>query len=353
MQTTIADILRGLKVGQLQSVGVMQMIPLLLDDEDVESEMFLTPDKCHMATSDYGTLTGNNTYDEEAIIVPLNYALAVKERAQDHAMTTAGIILPKSNKVYNNAKCVQPNQCGTITPGFHDFSILPMPLRETAIKMINDHEMSSLWDPFSRFNNDMGVNDTDRDGGSGLAAFLRTFEDDLDTFIAQFEPATAQMGAVILIDGRIAGIERAPSRTYWKKIWSPIIRNCYGSMSIWYAKKKMDDPTKPPKTRIAIDPSRCGTIDLLMEEIVAVEAKEDRMVTDIVRNMISDDLKGKVEDSVNTKGYNHSVVTYSNKQIIGQTIQGNVSDAVEYASFIAKESWMNSAPWASAKPLTI
>jgi hypothetical protein len=54
---------------------------------------------------------------------------------------------------------------------------------------------------------------------------------------------------VILVGGKIAGIERAPSADFWKALWTPLVRICYGSLALKVAElRKTPPPTRVPLT---------------------------------------------------------------------------------------------------------
>lgn len=220
---TIAEILRGAEAGRMQSVGYMQVIPLVSDLQDLN---FTSPKEAVVGTSTYGTMRFENPSDG-ILIVPTHAGYIVKQKAQNHAMAHTGIVKRKGQRAYDTAMCVQQSQGGYITKGAHKLSILPFSLREKALELKNEKQYGKLWNAISDFNKSLGVR-----GGGHLEYFLNHFQKELDQFVAEFECVPKQVGAIILIDGDIVGIERAPNYAYWKAIWPALIRECYGSRAI-------------------------------------------------------------------------------------------------------------------------
>ena len=89
---TIANILRGCEAGMMQSVGVMQVIPLLSDMED---DRFVSPNQALVSTRGYGSLVFENPTDV-LMLIPCHTGYVVKQAAQDHAMAQAAFVA--SNK---------------------------------------------------------------------------------------------------------------------------------------------------------------------------------------------------------------------------------------------------------------
>ena len=57
-----------------------------------------------------------------------------------------------------------------------------------------------------------------------------------------------EVGAIVLVGGEVVGIERTPSSAFWRAVWGPLIRVCYGSLAIQVA----TETTSPPVTRVPL-----------------------------------------------------------------------------------------------------
>lgn len=223
---TLEEILYGVGCGRSQSVGNMEVIPLV-DEGDIQDEN-LGPPEVEVGTSDYGTVNLRNDM-EQPTIVPPGAGWVVKEAAQDHAIGGGTLIGPGKSKRIDTARCIQSRQSGTITRGKHEMLILPAQLRTQALALRKRHGYSELWDALARFNAGYGrVNGDER----SLAPFLQHFKSQLDQFVAEFELVPKQIGAIVLVNGALVGIELAPNERYWAAVWTPLIRVCYGSWSI-------------------------------------------------------------------------------------------------------------------------
>ena len=112
---TIAEILRGTEAGRMQSVGYMQVIPLV---SDLQDEAFGTPNDAIVGTKGYGSLDFENR-GKGILIVPTHAGYIVSQSAQNHAMSHAGILKKGAKRTYNTAMCIQQSQGGYINKGKH------------------------------------------------------------------------------------------------------------------------------------------------------------------------------------------------------------------------------------------
>lgn len=234
---TLDDILFGVGHGRAQSVGNMEVIPLV--DEDGIQDENLGPPEVEVHTVDYGDVRLRNPSDEPTIVPP-GAGWVVKEAAQDHAIGGGKLIGPGKDKRVDTAMCIQSNQGGTISRGAHEMLILPAQLRTRALAMRKDHGYEKLWPHLAHFNSGYGIGDD-----QALAPFLKHFKGQLDQFVAEFELVPNQIGAIVLVNGAIVGIELAPNERYWAAVWTPLIRICYGSWSI-RMREGMQGPNRRP-----------------------------------------------------------------------------------------------------------
>ena len=203
----VADVLHGCTPGRIQSVGYMQVIPLV---SELSDDRFVSPveGEAEVFTTSYGTLGFRNPGDC-VLIVPCHAGYVVKQAAQDHAMAHAGVVQSAGERSFNTAMCVQASQGGLIQRGSYRMLILPYALRERALEVRTETRFNKLWDAIAQFNQEMGVQ-----AHGHLDFFLKHFEKELDEFVAEFECVPRQIGAIILVDDQVVGVERArPTRT--------------------------------------------------------------------------------------------------------------------------------------------
>ena len=331
---TLSDILKGCTPGKIQSVGIMQIIPLISEMSD---DKYISPSsgKVKVSTSGYGNLNIDNRENNKTVIVPAQAAYVVKEAAQDHAIPHTGFVKGKQTKLFNTAACIQSSQGGYISSGEHKMIILPYPLREEAHKSRKTIQYSKLWNSIEKLNSRAKA----KNSGGHLNYFLESFEKQLDQFVAEFEPVDKQVGAIIMINGRIVGIERTPSYEYWLSIWPALFRECYGSLAFLEAKEVKGNI---PNTRIPL--RKATSLKDLKEALSEATNKEYERVKEVVESISSISLMAKqdnCEDSMVVDSLEH-------KRFIGQVVKDG--DKIVYASLIATSDWRKNEDWYEAEP---
>ncbi|QEG39380.1 ARPP-1 family domain-containing protein [Roseimaritima ulvae] len=340
----VREVLRGCEAGRLQSVGYMQVIPLV---SDLNDDRFVSPVQCDAAvyTTSYGTLGFRNTSDS-VMIVPCHAGYVVKQHAQDHAMAHAGVVDAAGDRRYDTAACIQASQGGFIKKGSYRMLILPHALREHALQKRGEKNYQKLWDDISVFNQRFGVN-----GQGHLEYFLKAFKKELDEFVAEFECVPRQVGAIVLVDDRVVGIERAPSHAYWQSIWPSLIRECYGSLAIEAAKANGDRaPDRSPRVQLPVE---IASLDELESLITEIASQEDERARSTVRDLLDEPLDLQYEEAVSDRrvGANVSIDTATSQHFTGQVIRDG--DKIVYASLPATSAFVKSQEWTRAKPFAI
>ncbi len=268
MATSIEDILRGRHVGRMQSVGHMQVIPILGEDDNTWSE----PD-VSVGNTNYGHVNVRNESGHRTIVPP-GAAFVSPDKSQDHAVGDGSIVPGKGAVDFNTARCIQDSQGGLLRRQKGIMTILPASLRTQAIKLeATGSSYSSLWGPIRTHNEKYGL----RKGGH-LNYFLDEFGKQLDEFVAEFELLDGQIGAIVLVDGKIAGVEVTPNQTYWKYVWTPLIRVCYGSLAL-LARKKLGE--RPPATRSPLEVLGAG-----LDDIRAALRKAEKAAHEVVESVV-------------------------------------------------------------------
>ncbi len=336
---TLAEVLRGTEASRVQSVGYMQVIPLT---SDLTDDRFVSPAEVGVGvtTTHYGTLVFDNSEDT-LLIVPCHTGYVVQESAQDHAMAHAGLVKARDKRAFDTARCVQQTQGGLIRSGHYQMIILPFALREQALKDRNSKGYDKLWGAIAGFNREMGI-----EGASHLEYFLERFGRELDEFVAEFECVPHQVGAIILIDDHVVGIERAPSHAYWQSVWPALIRECYGSLAIQVARSKGETPPAPPGTRVPL-PEEIGSLDDLGRAVEEIAAEEESRVRSLVRELLDERLTLTADEEI--EGLN--LETLEPGRFVGQVVRDG--ERIVYASILSSKRWLQGRRWAGAKPFTI
>lgn len=344
--TTIRDVLQGCEVGRIQTVGTMQIIPLVLE-EDLQDDRFATPDIVRVGTSNYGSMDFSNP-SGKPLLLPSQVGYVVKSRAQDHAMATAGIVPPKSRQTWDNAMCIQQTQDGLISHGEHQMLILPLALRRPALeKRGQRNSYNKLWREISSYNSSQGV----RAVGE-LVHYIQGYERQMDQFIAEFELVDNQVGAIILINGEVVGVERAPSHVYWKSVWEPLLRVCYGSAAIAASKQAQNTETVL-KTRVPLEVMDLSDMDSLCDALEDTERKQNELVKRQVRRLLDDVFEHSTEQRAPSRGARAEIRTLKNSQFVGQVAMDMTSGGILYASLVVADGWDDRKGWKLSKRFEI
>tara|TARA_B100000609_G_scaffold199683_1_gene206436 strand:+ start:15085 stop:16158 length:1074 start_codon:yes stop_codon:yes gene_type:complete len=335
---TIGDLLHGTQPGSMQSVGLMQVIPLT---STLEDDRFISPMEANVWTEGYGQLSFENP-SSQTLLIPTHTGFIVKQKAQDHAMAHAGLIGPKKQKLYKTAMCVQATQGGMISKGPHKMMILPHSLREKALHVRKETNYDKLWQDISQFNDKNGQQEV-----GDLVLFTNAFKEQLDQFVAEFECVPDQVGAIILLAGQVVGIERAPSVQYWRSIWSALIRECYGSKAIELTRELGKD-VPLPETRVPLQTEQVHTLDDLAQALKAAQRAEDEIAKERVRELLDIPVDAEQEDE--TLGELH-VQTIKSELFVGQLVRDK--ERICYASLINSEDLAKRRKWQKANAFSI
>ena len=332
---TVGDLLRGCAPGTVQTVGYMTVVPLL---SDIEDDRFALPGEARISTTGYGNLNVKNPAGKP-LLLPAGATYIVAQKAQNHAIPHLGLVKAKAAALFDTAMCVQQSQGGMIVEGPHELSILPVVLREKGHAARKTRNFQRLWPSIAEFNARAGV----VGGGGHLEKFYDKFNTQLEQFVAEFEPVEKQVGAIILINGKVAGVERCPSTAYFRSVWRPLIRECYGSMAVVEAQK--GQPVVP-KTRVRVRPAR--TLDDLEDALAEAEAAERQKVAALVNTLAGIPLARTVDEAgdLTVDGLGGG-----SDPFVGQSVRDGAQ--VVYASVVAAEKWQQKDEWLFAAPFAM
>ncbi len=330
----VRDLLRGCTAGRLQSAGNMQVLPLC---SDLQDERFVAPDVAFVSTAGYGNLVVRNP-EPRALLVPCAATWIVAQKAQNHALPHAGYVKGHEKKQFSTAVCVQQGQGGYIGEDRHEMMLLPFPLREQAHAIRRETSFSRLWPAIAEFNREAGL-ETEQQVGH-LEFFFDRYRAELDTFVAQFEPVPGQVGCVVLVGGKVVGLERTPSHAYFRAVFKALVRECYGSLALVEARRQAE----PPATRQPLRPvtSRADLLAALAE----VEAEERRRVAGLVEEMLAVELARQAEEEGELV-----IEALGEEPFVGQMIRDG--DRVVYASLVATRRWRQDQDWLLARPFSM
>jgi len=314
---TVEQILAGTTVGRMQSVGQMAVVPIL---EEGGGDTPFSPPDLEASTSNYGTLHVRNRSDRPTIVPP-GAAWVTSQRAQDHTTGGGALVSAGERRTIDTASCIEESQGGMISKA-GEMIILPAGLRATALAQRNQSGYSKLWPDIKRFNGEFGISQR----GGHLVYFLEQFEKELDQFVAEFERIPNQVGAIILVAGRVVGIERAPSVAFWEKLWTPLVRVCYGSLALKTARSGAGVPATRQPLSVTVR-SLEGVQRALEQAAVAAKA----LVTTTVEALGARQLTAARADQTLA---GNSLLTLASRDYAGQIVRQDTGETV-YASICA------------------
>lgn len=349
MKTTIKDCLHSCVPGISQTVGYMQVIPLI---SEVSFDGFISFRELEYRSSQYGIVCIENPLRKKSI-VPRGTDILIKKGAQDHAILETQLFNAK-RKEYTvlNAVCIQNTQSGHfVGPDTKDVSILPYFLREVSFDIkqcikygkkynYQNSGYGRFWGAVAEFNSQFGI----EHNRAYISDFIEKMAKELDENIAHFERIYQQRGAIILIDGDVIGIEVAPSYEYWKDEWEPLVRETYGSFAIQYRQLYGEAPFPKTRERLSSDVS---TLQEIEKELKRVFKKEQINVKTIIRDLMKLSLELTKTDNLD------SLQSYDikNDRFVGNIVKDD--DAIVYVSLMSKKTWFDHRNFHNAKEFTI
>ena len=335
----VKDLLRGCEVGGVQTVGVMSVIPLVSDVQDLN---YLSPKGLKIGTTNYGTMEFKNE-QELPVIIPTGVSYLTKRAGQDHAMCTPGFVGAGRHKKYDNAACIQQSQGGRISLQEHAMNFVPWSLREYIMQVNTEKSYGKLWSSISNYNSTVGLAQQGH-----LEYFYDTFKEQLEEFVAQFELVRDQVGAIILINGSVFGVERAPSAKYFEDIFQPLIRDYYGGVAIQISRGMNYTMGTDHKIRFPIDSTKVSDIESLKEQLAKANNKEISNIKDIARAIMEQEVViAKTLEEISDK----EIVQLSTQQFGGDAFfQGEFPI---YSSLFSKKEYLKNQKWFKSKEFSI
>lgn len=318
----------------VQSILNMQVVCLTTDKEYSMDERFGNPlTALRSSNSGYGEMTFVNS-DNKEVIIPTQMAVMTKQHAQNHGMTKAGYVSPRSTARYTDAGCVEGSQPGYFS-NTQEFRLIPLSMREMVFDaMENGEGYSRIYPAIERLGRD-----TQSNTSNYLDRYFNKYDKKLEQFIAHFERPKNLIGIIVLVDGEILAIDKFPSFTYAEQVWEMMIRDCYGSVAIMANinnKNTMNEFSKTYEEIKAI--SRSSVVELL--EKVMKETKE-RMTKDVA-DKIHELMEVSFEATRDTNGQPQSTTSPKSYMLKGNGYVGQVIEESEFnhlVSIVKRESF--------------
>ncbi|MBO0782675.1 MAG: hypothetical protein J2P37_28000 [Ktedonobacteraceae bacterium] len=228
-QITFPGLLKGLVPGQLQSWGLLDVIPLFLANEAGNGRSRFVSPLEHLklvSVPTYGTLTLQNASKSGALIAPMHIGF-FQPGAQNHATSRVLLFGPGETLTVKDAFCIQASQGGLLQEAQQRFIVLPLGLRKAALAARGKEGYSRLWRDIDGYNRRYGIA-----RGGHLERFLRPYFHRLMRFRHTLELLPGQVGAAYFVAGNLVGVEVAPNVDYWQDIGPILNIYCYGAAAL-------------------------------------------------------------------------------------------------------------------------
>ncbi|AFY58757.1 hypothetical protein Riv7116_6421 [Rivularia sp. PCC 7116] len=222
--------LSAYRFGIPQKSGIMTVIPIF--GSNVENANKFAPPLSGLKLTQvrgYGNMEITN-HSQGIAILPLHMGY-IQDKAQNHALCRSAFIAQGQKLMFEDACCVQSGQGGFLEEREQWFFILPLFLREEALKLQGQKSYSKLWNAISRLNQYFGLQN--RGHLEQILSRKRAF---LTQYQSRFELLRGQTGALFILGDKLAGIEIAPNAAYFQEVWMSLVCFCYGVAAMYFDK---------------------------------------------------------------------------------------------------------------------
>jgi hypothetical protein len=257
--------------GAPQRSGAMTVVPLFGRDANGRFAPPLSGLKLS-AVKGYGNMELENHSRTATAIVPLHMGY-VQHGAQNHALCRSAFIGPGQKLMFKDACCVQQAQGGYLKEKEQWFFILPLQVRADALSGRGAVGYGKLWPTITKMNKAFGFMEAGH-----LEQLISRQRGYLTQYQSRFELLPGQTGAIFVVDGRLAGVEVAPSAAYFEEVWMPLVCFAYGGAAMYVetvAKKpRSKRPALAGKTvaaiRRSLDEERLALADEVRRALLGV-----------------------------------------------------------------------------------
>jgi hypothetical protein len=199
-------------------------------------------------------------------------------------------------------------------------------------------DFRKFWGNISTLNTALGLPECE----GHLNKLFTHLDKELQQFVAEFETIPGQIGALIIINGKLQGVEIAPSPEYWDSVWEPLIRFSYGPEAVLVARHLGPDGAHQAmlnRPRLQCDnPSSIEDIENALRKL---RSEEKARVEAEVESHLETVLVFDVDEEAMAAGISYSLGS-SYGQFIGQVVVDD--DYVVYASMVCSEQVSRRAP---------
>jgi hypothetical protein len=212
--------------GPVQQSGPLSVLPVFGPEHDGRFASPLTGLKLGGVVRGYGNVELHNTSSRGVAIVPLHVGY-IQDRAQNHALCRSALVGAGQKRLFDDACCVQQSQGGYLESKEQWFFVLPLSLREEALRLRGQKNYGKLWPAIARLNQRLGMEDRGH-----LEQVLCRRRPVLTQYQSRFELLPGQTGALFFLHDRLVGVEIAPGADWFEEVWMPLVCFCYGAAAL-------------------------------------------------------------------------------------------------------------------------
>jgi hypothetical protein len=306
---SFSGLLNELAMGQPQSWGLLDMVPLLPTEQRKGNDQFVPPlQQLHLVrVHSYGTLELENTAHEGVLIAPMHVGF-FQPGAQNHATSRVLILDADEHLVVDDCFCIQQSQGGYLAEAQQRFIVLPLGLRRTALELRGEKEFTRLWENIDAFNRRYGIA-----RGGHLERFLRPNFHRLIPLRHAFEVLPQQVGAAYFVAGRLVGVEVAPNVAYWSDVGPILTMYCYGAAALQAERHQLQS------TRAPLNLDGLANLDDLAQRLQQARSQDEATYRSGLETFAQDTWKYNPEEG--KKGL--EVLSLASQEWVGQIVRSN------------------------------
>lgn len=318
MPTTVD--LSSYNIGMPQQSGVMTVLPVFGSGTTGKYSSPLSGLKLSKVKG-YGNVEMENPNGNGLAIVPLHIGY-IQHGAQNHALCSSAFIGEGQKRMFEDACCVQQSQGGYLEGEKTWFFILPVFLRDEALKSRGQKDYQKLWGGISRLNQKFHLPERGH-----LEQIISKKKAYLTQYRSRFETLPGQTGAMFFINDKLAGVEIAPTKEYFEEVWVPLVCFCYGSAAMLLE-------TVSGKETKADDAFSADSLENLRRELD--EAREARKKA--VMEILDGTPKENFTPEENERYLDKALYTVDGENFSGQFVRDD--ERTIYVSIAAKPAYL-------------
>jgi hypothetical protein len=312
--------LSTLRIGQPQSSGALSVLPLFGHDHEGYAPP-MTGLKISKVEG-YGNLELKNDGGGLAI-VPLHIGY-IQSGAQNHAMCRAALLGEGQQTMFNDACCVQAAEGGYLEGREQWFFVLPVELREKALKLRGVEGFSKLWDDISDLNARYEV----RNRGH-LDEIIVEKRPYLTQLQSRFEVLDGQTGALFFADETLVGLEVAPNAAYYAELHPALVCFAYGALAMHRERDVFGDGDGESQSE-AGSPLAGETLEQIEQSLRGERQARSQRLLSAIEAVGPQEFSLQQEESY----LDHTLSTAEGKDFTGQIVKR--ADSLVYASVFAR-----------------